>query len=109
MVGRMGLVGDEAVVWDHYRGREDWRGHQDGVAVDLLHGKRRSDDLLLQRVSEDERRESSDPRVHVHVSIYRVYLHALRDSHVALGRLRGDVAGGDQSLHWLVEEHPAGH
>lgn len=87
MVGRMGLVGDEAVVWDHYRGREDRRGHQDGVAVDLLHGKRRSDDLLLQRVSEGERRDSSDPRVHVHVSIYRVYLHALRDSHVALGRL----------------------
>lgn len=89
MVGRMGLVGDEAVVWDHDGGREDWRGHQDGVAVDLLHGKRRGDDLLLQRVSGDGRRDSSDPRVRMlaHVAIDRVYLHALRDPHVALGRL----------------------
>lgn len=39
MVGRVGLVADEAVVRDHYRGREDWGGHQDGVAVDLLHGE----------------------------------------------------------------------
>lgn len=39
VVGRMGLVRDETVVRDHYRGRENWRGHEDGVAVDLLHGE----------------------------------------------------------------------
>lgn len=60
VVGRLGLVGDEAVVGDHYRGGEDWGGHEDGVAVDLLHGEGRSDDLLLQRVSADERRSHSD-------------------------------------------------
>lgn len=37
------------------------------------------------------------------------YSHALRDSHVALGRLWGDTAGGDQCLHWLVQKHAAGN
>lgn len=81
LVGRLGLVCDEAVVWDHYGGREDRGGHEDGVAVDLLHGEGRGDDLLLQGV------------------------YGLRDAHVALGRLRGDAASGNQRLHWLVEEH----
>lgn len=49
--GRLGLVRDEGVVRDHDGRREDGGGHQDGVAVDLLHGERRGDDLLLQRVS----------------------------------------------------------
>ena len=61
VVGWVGLVGDETVVRDHYRGREDWGGHEDGVAVDLLHGEWRSKDLLLQRVSADQRSSSSDP------------------------------------------------
>lgn len=39
MVGRLGLVRDETVVRDHDGGREDRRGHEDGVAVDLLHGE----------------------------------------------------------------------
>lgn len=81
MVGRLGLVRDETVVWDHYGGREDRGGHEDRVAVDLLHGERRGDDLLLQRV------------------------YGLGDAHVALGRLRGDTASGNQRLHRLVEEH----
>ena len=51
VVGRLGLVCDESVVWDHDGRREDRGGHEDGVAVDLLHGERRGDDLLLQRVS----------------------------------------------------------
>lgn len=51
VVGRLGLVAHEAVVRDHDGGREDGRGHQDGVAVDLLHGELGCDDLLLQRVS----------------------------------------------------------
>lgn len=51
MVGRLGLVCHETVVWDHYGGREDRGGHEDGVAVDLLHGERGGDDLLLQGVS----------------------------------------------------------
>lgn len=51
MVGGLGLVCDEGVVRNHYRGREDWGGHEDGIAVDLLHGERRADDLLLQSVS----------------------------------------------------------
>lgn len=89
VVGRMGLVGDEAVVWDHYRGCEDRRGHEDGVAVDLLHGKRGSDDLLLQRVSVNIKAGTiQEPAcVCAHARVYRVHLHALRDSHVALGRL----------------------
>lgn len=51
VVGRLGLVAHEAVMRDHNGGREDGRGHEDGVAVDLLHGELRGDDLLLQRVS----------------------------------------------------------
>lgn len=51
VVGRLGLVAHEAVVRDHDGGREDGRGHEDGVAVDLLHGELGCDDLLLQRVS----------------------------------------------------------
>jgi len=39
LVGRRGLVCDETVVWDHYGGREDRGGDEDGVAVDLLHGE----------------------------------------------------------------------
>lgn len=51
VVGRLGLVAHEAVVRDHDGGREDGRGHEDGVAVDLLHGELGCNDLLLQRVS----------------------------------------------------------
>lgn len=51
VVGRLGLVAHEAVVRDHDGGREDGRGHEDGVTVDLLHGELGCDDLLLQRVS----------------------------------------------------------
>lgn len=36
---------------DHDGGSENGRGHEDGVAVDLLHGELGSDDLLLQCVS----------------------------------------------------------
>lgn len=81
VVGRLGLVRHETVVWDHYGGREDRGGHKDGVAVDLLHGERGGDDLLLQCV------------------------YGLGEAHVALRRLRGDAASGNQRLHWLVEEH----
>lgn len=59
VVGRLGLVAHEAVVRDHYGGREDGRGHEDGVAVDLLHGELGGDDLLLQCVS--ARRGRSQP------------------------------------------------
>lgn len=43
--------------------------------------------------------------------VWAVWLHShgLRDAHVALGRLRGDTASGNQRLHWLVEEHAAGN
>lgn len=51
MVRRVGLVCDETVVWDHDGGCEDGGGNEDGIAVDLLHGERRGNDLLLQSVS----------------------------------------------------------
>lgn len=38
---------------------------------------------------------------------FKHFSHGLGDAHVALGRLRGDTAGGNQRLHWLVEKHPA--
>lgn len=116
MVGWLGLVGDETVVRDHYGGREDWGGHEDGVAVDLLHGERRGDDLLLQRVSvwstqwRTQTRSETTQTVCVCVcSLLKPYSHGLGDAHVALGRLWGDTAGGNQCLHWLVEEHAAGN
>lgn len=62
MVGRLGLVCDETVVRDHDGGCEDRRGYEDGVAVDLLHGERRGDDLLLQGVS--ARREQRGGHTH---------------------------------------------
>ena len=37
------------------------------------------------------------------------FSHGLGDAHVALGRLRGDTASGDQRLHRLVQEHAAGN
>lgn len=40
--------------------------------------------------------------------VIKLLLHGLGDAHVALGRLRGDTASGNQRLHWLVEEHTAG-
>lgn len=55
----MRLVCDDIVVWDHYGGGEDRGGHEDGIAVDLLHGERRGDDLLLQRVSAEDRAKNS--------------------------------------------------
>lgn len=35
-------------------------------------------------------------------SVIKQFSHGLRDAHVALGRLRGDAASGNQRLHWLV-------
>lgn len=58
VVGRLGLMRDEGVVWDHYGGSENGGGHQHGVAVDLLHGER--GDRLLQAVSEKRPVRSSD-------------------------------------------------
>lgn len=81
MVGWLRLVCDEAVVRDHDGGREDRRGDEDGVAVDLWHGERGGDHLLLQGVF------------------------GLLDARVALGRLGGYTVTGDQGLHWLVEKH----
>lgn len=42
-------------------------------------------------------------------SLIKQFSHGLGDAHVALGRLRGDTASGNQRLHWLVEEHAAGN
>jgi len=39
-------VCDEGVVWDHYGGSENRRGHENGVTVDLLHGEGRQDTKL---------------------------------------------------------------
>lgn len=76
VVGRLGLVAHEAVVRDHYGGREDRRGHEDGIAVDLLHGELRGDNLLLQRVSARRAREedvshAKEKQQHTHTHTYR--------------------------------------
>lgn len=42
-------------------------------------------------------------------SVIKQFSHGLGDAHVALGRLWGDTASGNQRLHWLVEKHAAGN
>lgn len=41
------------------------------------------------------------------IIFFKQYSHGLGDAHVTLGSLGGDTAGGNQCLHWLVEEHAA--